>query len=382
MFSELTGLPIPVRKVAELFPNGLWALLPSERDRLLFRYFAAAFCVSIVTSISMVLPAGLDPANIAMIYLIGVVGVAIWGGKGPSVFASFLSVAALDFFFVHPYFTFVVSDTQYLITLFVMLLVALVIAEMTAKIREQFKVAQEIETERIKNALLQSVSHDLRTPLAAIAGSASVLMDDAPLFDERLCRSLAGSIYEESQRLNRIIENLVCATRIESGSVSLSKEWVSVEEIVGTALKRMETRLEGRTVSTEMCADLPLIMADGLLLELAVVNVIENAVKHTPAGTSIHISTASSNRKVVVRISDNGAGIEPALKKEVFKRFFRSGTQSGDGMGLGLYICAGIIQAHRGRIYADNSVNGGAVFTFELPASEVPELSFLGGEIS
>jgi two-component system sensor histidine kinase KdpD len=237
---------------------------------------------------------------------------------------------------------------------------------------ETHQAKLQAETERLRSALLSSVSHDLRTPLAVITGAASSLIEDRTALDEETKRDLTRSIYDEAERLNKLIGNLVFATRLEAGSVALRKEWLPIEEVVGAALTRLREQMKGRPIKTTIGRDLPLVQADGVLIEQVLLNLLENSLRYTPSGTSIEISAWRTDRTVVVKISDRGQGLPAGTEQRVFERFYRGTAASGTaGMGLGLTICRGIVTAHGGRIWAENEPQGGAAFYFSLPLPEI-----------
>jgi two-component system sensor histidine kinase KdpD len=225
------------------------------------------------------------------------------------------------------------------------------------------------ERESLRNALLSSVSHDLRTPLAAITGAASTLLEDdtAPL-DVR--REMLQTVFDEADRLNRLVGNLLDMTRLEAGDLRVKKEWMSLEEVIGTALHRLERTLHGRPVAVDLPADLPLVAIDGRLVGQVFVNLLENAAKHTPQGTPIEIAARASDKDVCVEISDRGPGVDAGEEERVFEKFYRArGTA---GTGLGLAIARGVVIAHGGRIEALARDGGGATFRFTLPLGGVP----------
>ena len=229
----------------------------------------------------------------------------------------------------------------------------------------------QAETERLRNALLSSVSHDLRTPLSVITGAASSLIEDRARLDDKTVRELSLSIYEEADRLNKLIGNLVFATRLEAGTIVLRKEWLQVEEVVGAALNRMRERLNDRAIKTAIPRNLPLVQADGVLIEQVLQNLLENCVRHTPPGTPIDLSAWRTDKAVVVKVADRGEGLTAGTEQRVFERFYRGNVAPGTGgMGLGLTICRGILAAHGGRIWAENEPRGGAGFYFSLPLPE------------
>ncbi len=227
-----------------------------------------------------------------------------------------------------------------------------------------------VETERMRNAILSSVSHDLRTPLATITGAASSLLDERSLLNASDRLELSQSIYREANRLDRLLKNLLDMMRIEAGAVQLKKEWHPLDEIVGAALSRLEERLRNVTVRTAFPPDLPMVQIDGVLMEQVVINLLENATKYAPPGSIIEVSASAGNKEVVVEVADRGQGIPVGEEVRIFDKFYRAKPAREGGVGLGLTICRGIVEAHGGRIWAENRTGGGAVFRFAIPLSE------------
>jgi nitrogen-specific signal transduction histidine kinase len=230
----------------------------------------------------------------------------------------------------------------------------------------------QAETERMRNAILSSVSHDLRTPLATITGAASSLLEGGETIGTESSRELVRAIYNEANRLEVQVRNLLDMTRIESGAVRLQKEWHPLEEVVGAALTRMEGRLRARPIRTRFPPDLPLVRIDGVLIEQVLINLLENALKYTPPDSPIDLSASVAEKGIVFEIADYGPGLPPGEEKKIFEKFYRAGPQQEGGVGLGLAICRGIIEAHGGRIWAQNRPNGGAAFRFILPLEGDP----------
>jgi two-component system sensor histidine kinase KdpD len=229
------------------------------------------------------------------------------------------------------------------------------------------------ETERLRSSLLSAVSHDLRTPLAAITGSASTLVESGDDLDPGTRRELAQGIEDEADRLNRLVHNLLDMTRLESGGIQARKDWHAIEEVVGSALGRMEKALGERQVLIDLPADLPLVPLDPLLVEQALINLLDNAVKYTPTEAPIEIAGSVADGAVSLRIADRGPGFAPDEVERVFDKFYRGGTAAGrSGAGLGLTIVRGIVEAHGGRVVADNRPGGGALFRITLPLGEAP----------
>jgi len=243
--------------------------------------------------------------------------------------------------------------------------------ERTMLAKESHEARIQAEGEKMRNALLSSISHDLRTPLTSIAGAASSLRDG--LGDEK---QLASTIYAESLRLNLQVQNLLDMTRLQSGSVQPKLEWHSLEEIVGTALDRTRDLINRRSVEVNMPTDLPLVYVDGPLMEKVVINLLENVVAHTPEDSSVQISARAGITYIVLDVADRGPGIPKGEETKIFERFFqRDGRREGGGFGLGLAICRTIMRLHDGQIWAENRRDGnGAVFHVEIPRHQQPEV--------
>lgn len=227
-----------------------------------------------------------------------------------------------------------------------------------------------VQREQLRNSLLSSVSHDLRTPLAVITGTASALLDAK--LDPTTRTELTRGILSEAERLNRLVRNLLDMTRLDAGAVEPKKEWQPVEETVGAALERVEGVLGDRPVTTNLPADLPLVPYDSILLQQVFVNLLENAAKYTPPGTEIAITARAGEKEVEVSVGDRGPGLPPGEELRIFDKFYRAEKGRGGGVGLGLTICQGIVTAHRGRIWARNREGGGAEFRFTLPIEGAP----------
>jgi two-component system sensor histidine kinase KdpD len=252
-------------------------------------------------------------------------------------------------------------------------------ANQTALAIERAQLADEaqaahvrIETERLRSSLLSSVSHDLRTPLATITGATGTLLENGARLDAGTRQELIESIRDEAERLNRLVHNLLEMMRVESGALEVRRDWHSLEEVIGAALRRLGKRLAGRRVSARVPPDLPLVAMDAVLIEQVLINLLDNALKHTPAGTPISIVTTATDQAVTVEVADRGPGLAPGEEDRVFEKFYRGALTASRGAGLGLAIGQGIVRAHGGRIWAQNLPEGGVAFLFTLPISERP----------
>jgi two-component system sensor histidine kinase KdpD len=227
------------------------------------------------------------------------------------------------------------------------------------------KAEVEVEAERLRSSLLSSVSHDLRTPLAVVVGTADTLAQSWKDLDPAKVQEFIENIRFEAEHLSLLVQNLLEVTRLESGAVKVRKELYPLEEVLGIALERMRIPLKNREVKVNMAADLPPVPMDGLLMGQVFVNLLENAVRHTPVGTPLDIWAGVEGKSVRVAVADRGTGLQQDELERVFDKFYRS--PSSRGAGLGLAICRAIITVHSGTICACNRPGGGAIFCFTLP---------------
>jgi len=221
--------------------------------------------------------------------------------------------------------------------------------------------------------LLSSVSHDLRTPLTAITGATSTLLEEERRLDAPTRHELLQTAHAEADRLNRLVSDLLATTRLESGAIQVHKEWQPLEEVVGAALTRLDASLRNRPLTTHLPADLPLVPLDSVLIEQVLINVLDNALKYTPPGSPLALSAWTTDGAVTIEVADQGPGLPPGEEQRVFDKFYRvqrPGTSSG--AGLGLTICRGIIAAHGGHIWAENRSGGGTALRFTLPLAGTP----------
>jgi two-component system sensor histidine kinase KdpD len=236
---------------------------------------------------------------------------------------------------------------------------------------EARSAALRARTEEMRATLLSTVSHDLRTPLAAITGSATTLRDGAHL-EPQTREDLLDSICDQAERLERLVANLLDMTRLTSGGLSLRRDWVPLDEIIGSSLTHLERSLSSRRVEVALPGDLPLLFVDPVLCGQLFVNLIENAHKYTPATEPIEIQARQEGDLVLVDVLDHGAGIPEGTEEKVFEKFFRGPHKGISGAGLGLPICRSIAEAHGGRIQASNRREGGALFRVTLPLAPNP----------
>jgi two-component system, OmpR family, sensor histidine kinase KdpD len=238
-----------------------------------------------------------------------------------------------------------------------------------ARLAEQARQTELLEaTEKLQTALLNSISHDLRTPLVSITGALSSLEEGSPALDEEVRRSLIETAREEAERLNRLVGNLLDITRLETGVMHLHREACDIQELIGSSLEQIGSPLKNRQVKVDLPAKLPLLSIDFVLFSRVLVNVIDNALKYSPPEKPIEIKARISNQTLEISIADQGEGIPVEDLERIFDKFYRvQRPDNVSGTGLGLSICKGIVEAHGGSIRAENRCGGGAIFTVQLP---------------
>ena len=232
----------------------------------------------------------------------------------------------------------------------------------------------QIESERLRNSLLGALSHDLRTPLAGLIALAESLRLTRPALSSEQ-DEIAGELHAEALRMSTQVNNLLDMARIESGDVRLRREWHSVEEIVGSAVRATARVLAPRTVATDLAADLPLVECDAVLVERVLVNLLENAAKYTPPSSRVRIAARADGAVMRITVADDGPGIRVGQEQAIFEKFARGARESAvTGVGLGLAICKAIVEAHGGTIAVEGAPEGGAAFVFTLPLGVAPAL--------
>jgi two-component system sensor histidine kinase KdpD len=349
----------PRLKVRRLWAGYAWAIL------------ATALC----TAAGLVMTPRFDPVNVAMIYLLAVVVIALRFSRGAAILASVLSVATFDFMFVAPHGTLTVHDAQYLLTFAIIVGVALVISHLTQNVHAQAaagaRLTVEAETERVRSALLASISHDLRTPLAVMAGASSTLAERGEAMSPEERRALAASVFHQCREMSERVAKVLQMTRLEGGAPELQRDWASMTEIAAAVVRRLQAQLAAHAVEVDVPDDLPLMRVDAALIEQALGNLLENAAKHTAAGTRIRLGAAARGRELVVSLEDFGGGLQDADLERVFAKFQHGAIAGRGGMGLGLAICRAVVTLHQGRVWAER-LAGGTAFRFSLPVEDPP----------
>ena len=240
--------------------------------------------------------------------------------------------------------------------------------------REKEEATLRAENEKLRATLLRSISHDLRTPLTAISGNASILLSDSEELDTGTKRQMYEDIYDDSAWLQNLVENLLAVTKIEEGRMELKLQPHLAEEIVSEAMQHISRKASEHHITIAHEDELLLAQCDARLMIQVIINLVDNAIKYTPVGSNIHVFTKQDDTQAVFEVSDNGPGIPDAEKQQVFQMFYTGNTSVSDSrrsLGLGLSLCKSIVGAHGGEITVSDNQPAGAVFTVSIPAGEV-----------
>lgn len=336
----------------------------------------------------------INSTTVALAFLLVVLSAATFFGRNPALLASFAAMLCFNYFFLPPYHTWTISDPQNLVAWAAFTLTALIAGELSAyanrrareaerlyeELQAAFRSATEAEalkqSEKLKSALLDAVTHDLRTPLTSIKAAVTTLLDSEgghrtiELNSEGRAEFL-DIINEETDRLNGFIEGMVQLARVEAGSVGGTGHLAHIEEIIAIALDRAEKLLTEHNLVVNLEKELPLIKVDAGAIAEVVYNLVENAAKYSPSGTTITITAFAHGNSVVISILDQGKGIPTDMREKVFEKFIRLDSDRQDGLGLGLAIARGIVEAQNGTIEIKSGENGrGTKVTLSLPIGE------------
>jgi two-component system sensor histidine kinase KdpD len=358
------------------------------------RYLLATVSVALPIALLEALRPHLSQTSIALILVLPVVLVAVTQGRGPALYASVLAGLSFNFFFIGPFYSFLINRPQDVVAFVVFVTTAVLVGQLSSRlekrvlqseeqrkelvhVRGEFEraAAQAAEadelrkSEQLKTALLDAVTHDLRTPLTSIKAAISTIREEevAP----EVQRELFEVIEQESDRLNHFIQGMMDMAKLQAGEVTLASKNVSAEEMVEDALLRAEPLLHGRAVDVNIAGGLPALRVDPRLISQVIFTLVENAAKYSGAGARIAVSVQRKENSACFAVTDDGPGIAPELRAQVFEKFFRSGPQPG--LGMGLAIAHGIVHAHGGRIWIEDGPGGrGTSVQFELPLDTPP----------
>lgn len=291
-------------------------------------------------------------------------------GYGYGIFSAMAAVIAVNYIFTYPYFAFNFTITGYPLTFLVMLAVALSVSALTTQIKNQEKLRLESEKEKMRANLLRAVSHDIRTPLTSIAGSASVILENQDALSQDKVMELVANIKEEAQWLVRMVENLLSITRMNAENAKIDKQEELAEEVISAAVSKFKKRFPGIETEVYVPDEILLVPMDATLIEQVLVNLLENSVIHGRTTSRIRIQVSKQEEMAVFSVEDNGGGIEESVLPVIFDGNLVARGESSDNkrnMGIGLSVCKSIINAHRGNMRAENREEGGARMIFTLP---------------
>lgn len=291
-------------------------------------------------------------------------------GYGYGIFSAMAAVIAVNYIFTYPYFAFNFTITGYPLTFLVMLAVALSVSALTTQIKNQEKLRLESEKEKMRANLLRAVSHDIRTPLTSIAGSASVILENQDALSQDKVMELVANIKEEAQWLVRMVENLLSITRMNAENAKIDKQEELAEEVISAAVSKFKKRFPGIETEVYVPDEILLVPMDATLIEQVLVNLLENSVIHGRTTSRIRIQVSKQEEMAVFSVEDNGGGIDESVLPVIFDGNLVARGESSDNkrnMGIGLSVCKSIIKAHRGNMRAENREEGGARMIFTLP---------------
>lgn len=377
--------------------------------RGVLKYFIAFVGIAVVAGTLAPFQAEINSTTIALALLLVVLVVASTLGSGPGYFASVVAVLSFNFLFLPPLYTFTIADTQNWVALAAFLVTAIIAGQLSAYARRRareselrreeierlykdlqdaFEKASQAEafkqSEQLKSALLDAVTHDLRTPLTSIKASVTTLMEglrqnragDEVVLGEQDQDGLLEIIDDETDRLNDFIGGIVDLARIEAGKIDSRKTWNEVASILDASIERCRVRLNNHPVSIELENELPAIRADADAVGEIIYLFLDNAAKYSPPGSAIRISARRSEEETVqLSVEDKGPGVAVQLRERVFEKFYRASSEdlhsTGSGLGVGLAITRGIAESQGGRVWVEDGTDGYTTrFVFQFPVGD------------
>ena len=313
--------------------------------------------------------------TVALILMASVSILAIFFTSYPVLIAATLSALIWDFFFIPPHFTLHVDRYDDAFMLLMYFIIALINGVLTSKIRgmEKLKLQKEERQNAITlyKTLFDSLSHELRTPIATIVGASDNLLQKNSNVSEDDKLKLVGEISIASFRLNRLIDNLLNMQRLESGMLKIKPDWCEVSDLINSSVSRLKNELSSHDLQIQIQDEFPIIKLDVGLIEQALFNLLHNETLYTPSGSTITILAKYFNNLLIISISDNGKGFSDEELKLLFTKFYRSTAKTTGGTGLGLSIVKGFVEAHGGTVKVENNIPHGAKFTLEIPVEKL-----------
>ena len=348
----------------------------------MLRYAAAFAVVGAITSVySLVLRP--NATTVALTFLLAILFISAAWGLRIAIMTSVLATGCFNFFFLPPHYTFTIADPQNWVALFAFLLTSVVASELAERARDEARKAlareQELarteaarESEKLRSAILDSVTHEFRTPLTAIKASITSLLA-AERLREPERRELLTIINEETDRLNRLVGEATEMAKLDAHEVELNIEPRHLREAVEAAVSELRNTLKDHCVKIEIPDDLALAAIDVGRIRAVMVHLLENAAKYSPPGTTIRVGSENGDGKITVSVSDQGPGIDPQEQSQIFDKFYRGAHRyEVRGTGMGLAIVKAIVEAHGGKIWVTSAVGRGSVFSFTLPQVYAP----------
>jgi K+-sensing histidine kinase KdpD len=336
----------------------------------------AVVCPALATLVAAHVPYGRP--NVQLIYILAVVLASAFGGGLSGMAASIVSFLGLNYYFTVPYHAFRVNHFGDVAALFVFAVVSGIVAAMFARILyEQARAGTartNAEINQARAALFSSVTHDLRTPLASIKAGVTGLLDGDVAYDSHQHDDLLRTVVEETDRLSRLVDNLLNLARAHGGNLAMERELTPFEDVIEIVVSRMRRILEPFKITASIDNDLPPVWLDQVQMDHALTNILENAARHSPAGAEIGIAVSAADGGIRIAISDHGPGIPPEDREAVFEPFVsRDVGGAGRGSGLGLAIARAVVHAHHGSIGIEG--NGGTTVVIELPVGSPESVS-------
>jgi two-component system sensor histidine kinase KdpD len=343
--------------------------------------------VGLATLTGLAMTAVVPLPNVSMVFLLAVVFAAARFGIWPALLASGLSFVAYNFFFIEPFHTITVAQPDELLALFIFLAIAILTSALAGRAKDEAtraaRLAEEIvrartaaETERVRNTLLASISHDFRTPLASILGAATGLIEYGTRLTDGGRRDLLAQIKDEAEHLDGMVRNLLAVTRVEAGALEVNRDWVDVGELLHRAVATAKRRGTAQSFDVVVDANLPFVAADPNLLDQALGNLVGNATRYAGPTAHIVLEGRQEGEKIILSVTDDGPGIPANVLPHVFEKFVRaeSSGDAGEGTGLGLAIVKGVVEAHGGSTSAQSPVRDGrgARILMRLPFRREP----------
>lgn len=334
------------------------------------QYFFSLSLIVLVASFCYIFSGLIDYKVTALILLVSVSLVAMFFDIWPVLMAALLSALVWNFFFIPPKFTFAIQDTENILMFLMYFIVASVNAVLTFKIRQIEKIASKKEekenTLKLYDTLLNSLSHELRTPISTIIGASDNLLEPENKLSEENKKELVSEISKASLRLNREVENLLNMSRLDSGFIKPKKDWCDTAELVHEVMNRINEQFKNRPVHVQLKDNLPLFKLDYGLLEEVLFNLVHNAALYIPKYAVITVKARCMDEKLILIVEDTGNGFPEDEIEFVFDKFYRLKNSNTGGTGLGLSIVKGFVEAMGGQITLKNLPEGGAQFTIEI----------------